>query len=237
MNDVIWLRRGEFRTFVFSRHQPHTFSDFLKQPGQAVAVNTETNTYSESYTFGVRQMTDAALSRQGTIRASATDDDYLRRAEHLLYHQQEAEEKKGNPKSLGFLTRKQFEVLRIRAKGYSQAETASELGLSRASVSMIEGRARRKVVRAQATIAAFNQIRSHHKVVVPKGSRLQETPMLVLREADRFHTHIKLNMIDILRMVKKDRADCISGGRTTKEIAFIFNERGKLFLCSNSEQQ
>jgi hypothetical protein len=62
----------------------------------------------------------------------------------------------------------------------------------------------------------------------------------VLQEADRYNVHLKSNMVEILRMVKKQKRNSISQeGRTTEEIFFSFNERGKLSIASarNSENQ
>jgi Tfx family DNA-binding protein len=139
-------------------------------------------------------------------------------------------------RGLGFLTEKQFAVLSLRGKGFSQREISKELGLSRASVSMIEGRALKKVRRARETLDVYElTMRSQHKVIVEVGVRLQQIPMIVLQEADRHHIHLKSNMVDILRMVKKQKPKALSEGRTTEALTFAFNERGKVSLLSEDE--
>jgi Tfx family DNA-binding protein len=135
--------------------------------------------------------------------------------------------------SLGLLTRKQLEVLELREKGYSQLETARLLEVSRASVSMIESRARKKIERARDTIRAYEKIQeAQHVVTIPKETRLQQIPMLVLQEADRCRIHVRSNMVDILRLVKSERPRLLSKGKTTGGMQFAFNERGKLRLLS-----
>lgn len=133
---------------------------------------------------------------------------------------------------LGFLTRKQYQVLCMRDRGYLQREIAIQLRMSRSSVSMIESRARKQIKKARQTLSILELARAQtqHKVAVEKGTRLQKIPMIVLQEADRFGIHLQSNMVDILRMVKKSKQSCISDGKTTSRILFAFNEKGRLLL-------
>lgn len=103
--------------------------------------------------------------------------------------------------------------------------------ISRASVSMIEGRARRQVFRARQTIQYFEMVQKQYEVTISSSVRLQQIPMLVLQEADARGIHLRSNMVEILRIVKKFKADCIgTDGRLREKIVFQFNERGKLSL-------
>jgi Tfx family DNA-binding protein len=132
------------------------------------------------------------------------------------------------PKSLlGFLTEKQFRVLELRSRGYTQREVAQMLRMSRAGVSMIEGRAREQVDRARKTVKIFELIsQNQHKITIPIGTRLQKIPVLILQDADHFQVHIQFNMIEISRMVRRQKPDCLINGVTVKELVFSFNERG-----------
>jgi|ERR1700733_10790237 len=131
----------------------------------------------------------------------------------------------------GFLTEKQFLVLSLRSKGYTQREIAFELNTSRASVSMLEGRAKKQVVLARQTLRMYNLTQTQHIVTIEPGTRLQKIPLIVLLEADKFQIHLRSNMVEILRMVKKQKPDSWSpDGKTIEEIAFKFNERGKISL-------
>ena len=132
---------------------------------------------------------------------------------------------------MGFLTEKQFVILTLRAKGYSQGEIAAELHMTRSSVSMIEGRARQQVERARHTLRLFELTQTQRTVAIEIVTRLQQIPLIVLQEADKHSIHLRKNMVDILRMVKKEKREALSPeGRTTKRILFSFNERGKLSL-------
>ena len=131
----------------------------------------------------------------------------------------------------GFLTEKQAQILHLRCRGYTQREIAAELKISRASVSMIEGRARRQVRRAKQTTEFFEFIQNQYEVTMESGTKLQQIPMIVLQEADNHKIHLRSNMVEILRMVKKTKGASLGpDGRINEKLIFTFNERGKLFL-------
>lgn len=131
----------------------------------------------------------------------------------------------------GFLSEKQSRVIFLRSCGFTQLEIAGDLKMSRASVSMIEGRARRQVLRARQTVQFFELVQKQHEVKVNPGTRLQQVPMIVLLEADKFGIHLRSNMVEILRIIKKSKTACIgSEGRLCESLLFRFNERGKLTL-------
>ena len=110
----------------------------------------------------------------------------------------------------------------------TQKETAKELGTTRANVSMIELRARRKVLLARETLRAYQSTLTEHHLVIPKGTKLYEIPTAVLREGDRFGIHIQSNIVEIIRIVKGLHPVCFEGGKTNRSISFVFNQSGKL---------
>lgn len=130
----------------------------------------------------------------------------------------------------GSLTELQYRVLAFRGKGLTQKETARELRTTRANVSMIELRARRKVDLASETLRAYKTTLTDHEVTVPKGTRMYDIPRLVLAEGDRFGVHLRSNIVEIVRMVKALRQGCVVGGRTTRRLTFVFNQGGRLRL-------
>jgi HTH-type transcriptional regulator, fmd operon transcriptional regulator len=135
---------------------------------------------------------------------------------------------------LGFLTRKQFQILYLRDRGFLQREIALEMHMSRSSVSMIETRARRQVVKARQTLKVLEGVKSQsqHVVRIERGTKLQRIPLLVLQDADKYQVHLRSNMVDILRMVKKFKGDYLVRGKTTRRIILSFNERGRLQIQS-----
>ena len=134
-------------------------------------------------------------------------------------------------KRYGFLTEKQSRILFLRSRGFTQLEIAKQMKISRASVSMIEGRARKQVIRARQTIHYFEAVQKQYEVVVNSGVRLQQIPMIVLQEADKHGVHLRSNMVEILRTVKKIKSNMLgTDDRLTEKLEFRFNERGKLSL-------
>ena len=136
---------------------------------------------------------------------------------------------------IGVFTENELNVLRCRGKGMSQQETAVELHTTRANVSMIERRARRNLERARETLKAYELTLTDHAVIIEVGTRSQEIPGIVLREGDRFGTHIQSDLVDIVRMVRSLEPICLTGGKTNRCLRFTFNQSGKLSLAEESE--
>jgi Tfx family DNA-binding protein len=122
----------------------------------------------------------------------------------------------------------QYMVLVLRGKGMTQKETAKELRTTRANVSMIELRARRKVALARETLNAYRSTLTYHVVTVPKGTRFYDIPTFVLREGDKWGIHMQSNVVEIVRMVRETRPAYLENGKTIRSIPFIFNRMGKL---------
>ena len=132
----------------------------------------------------------------------------------------------------GLFNQKQLKILKFRAKGFTQLETAKELGTTRANVSMIEWRARKKLDKARETIQAYEALQSSHTVLVEKGTKLAEVPLLLLPEGDKRHIHIKSDIVEIVRLVKALRPNPVRDGKTIRGLEFKINERGKLLVSS-----
>ncbi len=64
---------------------------------------------------------------------------------------------------------KQLKILKLRARGFTQRETAKKLGTSRANVSMVEWRLRKKLEKARETINAFESLLLSQKISVRKS--------------------------------------------------------------------
>ena len=98
---------------------------------------------------------------------------------------------------------------------------------------MIEMRARRKLVRARDTLAAYESTLTDHSIEIEKGVRIFDIPHIVLREGDKFGIHLQTNFIEIIRIVKGHRPSLLRKGRTANAIMFSFNEKGKVRLIES----
>jgi HTH-type transcriptional regulator, fmd operon transcriptional regulator len=132
----------------------------------------------------------------------------------------------------GLFNQKQLKILKYRARGFTQSETAKELGTTRANISMIEWRARKKLEKARKTIEAYEALQSSHKLVVGKGTKLAEIPLLILHEGDKRHIHVKSDIIEIVRLVRAVKPSAVKDGKTNRPVVFTINERGKLLVSS-----
>jgi HTH-type transcriptional regulator, fmd operon transcriptional regulator len=122
-------------------------------------------------------------------------------------------------------------VLRYRTSGLSQLQTAKKLATSRANISMIELRAKKKLEKARETLWAYEAMLSKHVVSVKQGTRLQEIPSIVLGEADRFEIHLRSNLVEIIRMVKRADPTCLKNGEITRDLELAFTQSGLLTLA------
>ena len=134
-------------------------------------------------------------------------------------------------KKHGSLTKRQFLVLKYRTSGLSQLQTARKLTTSRANISMIELRAKKKIEKARETLWAYESMLSKRVVRVKQGTRLQEIPSIVLAEGDRSKIHLRSNLVEIIRMVKRVDPACVKNGEITRDIEFAFTQSGLLTLA------
>jgi HTH-type transcriptional regulator, fmd operon transcriptional regulator len=129
-----------------------------------------------------------------------------------------------------------MKILKLRMKGYTQLETANELGLTRGNVSMIEWRARKKIGKARETLQAFESLQSFCKVVIEKNTKLAEVPRMVLHEGDKRHIHVQSDLVEIVRLVRAVKPSCVRGGKVSRQLVIRINERGKLEVLSGQSQ-
>ena len=134
---------------------------------------------------------------------------------------------------LGLLNPKQYKILKLRAKGLTQLETAKELGTTRANVSMIELRALRKIEKARETLLTYESLQSTHKISVEQGTKLAEIPLLVLHEGDKHRIHVQSDIVKIVRLVRSLEPNCVKDGSLSRRVVFKINEKGK--LSANSD--
>ncbi|WP_440059691.1 Tfx family DNA-binding protein [Thermogladius sp. 4427co] len=102
----------------------------------------------------------------------------------------------------GFLTEKQYKVLKLRMKGLTQAEVAYALGMSRAAVALAEKRAWEKIRKAEETLKVFREIAAAKIVLIDEGVKLVDIPGIILNEADKLGIKIRANFDYIFGMIR-----------------------------------
>lgn len=133
-------------------------------------------------------------------------------------------------KKLGFLTKEQFLVLKERAEGFTQTETAKRLRMTRANVSMLELRARRNVERANETLRAYESTLSEHALKIERGTRLQQIPSSVFSAGDRYGIHVRANLIEIIDVLRSLDPSAVEGTRTSRELTVTLLRNGRISI-------
>ncbi len=93
----------------------------------------------------------------------------------------------------GFLTEKQYRVLELRLRGYTQERIARLMGTSRENIAMIEKKAMDNIRRAQETLEAYEKLLAVGEVDINPGTRLVDIPGIVVRRADELGVKLKTN--------------------------------------------
>jgi Tfx family DNA-binding protein len=104
------------------------------------------------------------------------------------------------PKTL--LTARQWQIIRLRAMGLTQAQVAKKLHTSRENVSIIEHRAHENLKSARATLEAVEQLSESKELVIPSGTSVFEATSMILRRADTLGIKVKISADSILAAIR-----------------------------------
>ncbi len=99
------------------------------------------------------------------------------------------------------LTKRQFEVLKMRREGKTLAEIAVKLRTSRSNISAILRTAGENVDKARNTLKLIETIKWPIKIDVRAGSNVYEVSEMVFRKADEKGIKISHNYSDIVRLI------------------------------------
>ncbi|MCI4462498.1 MAG: Tfx family DNA-binding protein [Thermogladius sp.] len=102
----------------------------------------------------------------------------------------------------GFLTEKQFEVLKLRLQGLTQAEVASRLGMSRSAVAIAEKRALRKIKLCEETLRVYRELNAVRILVFDEGTRLVDIPGVIMSEADKVGLKLRASFDYIFGLIR-----------------------------------
>ena len=113
------------------------------------------------------------------------------------------------------LTARQWEVIRFRGQGFTQAEVAKKLKTSRENVNEIEHRARLKINAAKATLAALQDPDASGEVMIPSGTSIFEAVSMILLRADVLGVRLQGSGDDVLAAIRSAWEAKIRGHRLT----------------------
>ncbi len=101
------------------------------------------------------------------------------------------------------LTRRQFEVLRMRREGKTLAEIAAKLRTSRSNVSAILKTAGENVDKARNTLKLIETIKWPIKIDVKAGSNIYEVSEEVFSKADEKGIKVSHNYSEVVRLISE----------------------------------
>jgi Tfx family DNA-binding protein len=129
-----------------------------------------------------------------------------------------------------FLTKRQIMVLRLRQAGMTQEEIARRIKTTRANVSLIEKRARENIDRSRETLKEWESIISPVRVAIKKGTDVIKVPDIVFAEADKAGIHVKLNSLDLITRIKKEKGSIISNRTLIEDMEIDITDAGEVSI-------
>jgi Tfx family DNA-binding protein len=109
------------------------------------------------------------------------------------------------------LTQRQWNVMRLRSTGLTQAQVAKRLHTTRENVTIIEHRAHQNLRAARATLSAIDELSGTKELVIPSGASIFEATSMILRRADVLRIKLKMNADSILAALRARRSSRIRG--------------------------
>ncbi len=128
-----------------------------------------------------------------------------------------------------FLTKKQFEILRLRAKGLKQKDIAKILGTSRENVSMLEKKAKEKIHKARITLELFETL-DPVEVEIKEGTNIFDIPKIIFREADKQGIHVIYNTNCLIELIKIFAHDKIYSFKVRENFKIKILRNGKVVI-------
>jgi hypothetical protein len=99
------------------------------------------------------------------------------------------------------LTKRQFEVLKLRMRGKSLAEIAERLGTSRSNVSRIARIAKQNVEKSRNTLKLVGTIEWPIRVDVRRGANVYQVCERVFKRADEKGIKVNCNYAGLVRLI------------------------------------
>ncbi|KUO42386.1 MAG: hypothetical protein APZ16_02825 [Candidatus Hadarchaeum yellowstonense] len=127
------------------------------------------------------------------------------------------------------LTKKQYEILKMRIAGKSLSEIARELHTSRANVSSIARTAEENIRKSRNTLKLVEMIDWPIKIDVKAGANIYEISEKVFQEADQRRIKISHNYSDVVRMITKALGTPgLRRRRALKDFSIVVSREGKV---------
>ena len=127
-----------------------------------------------------------------------------------------------------FLTEKQTKVLRLRAKGKTQAEIARKLQTSRSNIHSLEKRAKENIEKSENTLKISKKIKSPVTAKIKINEDIMEASKKLLSKADEKGIHVSSDIPELISKIRNEAKDKLEGRRAIKEIELYLSPNGKV---------
>jgi len=129
-----------------------------------------------------------------------------------------------------FLTPMQIRILELRARGYTQAAIARELGSSRANISITEKRARENIRKSRATLEVFKKIGAPMVVEIGRGEDIFNVPREIFSCATECEIKVRENTLSVIDKIKERVPHKVSGRVIKEDIKVTILQDGGLII-------
>jgi len=128
------------------------------------------------------------------------------------------------------LTKRQWQVLRLRATGLTQAQVAKKLQTTHENISIIEHRAHENLRASKATLHALEHLSESKELIIPSGTSVFEATSMILRRADVLRIKVKMSADSILAVLRTKRKRRIRGHHLIAAIRVEIDPDGSLLI-------
>ena len=135
------------------------------------------------------------------------------------------------------LTARQWQVIRYRAQGITQAELAKVLNTTRENVNEIEHRARLKISAAKATVEALQELEAKGDVLIPSGTSIFEAVFMIIMRADILGVKLRGSADDVLAAIRSKWRPRIKGHRLTSAVKVEVAKDGSLLARDPTSEE
>jgi hypothetical protein len=128
------------------------------------------------------------------------------------------------------LTKRQIEVLKLKAQGLSTSEIARRLGTTVANVSATEKKARENIRRAENTLKLVKMLEAPLSVVIKPETDLNQAVREIYRRADEAGIWISHSFPSLASLIQQGAGEKIRGRRVLSEIEVAITRDGEVMV-------
>lgn len=129
-----------------------------------------------------------------------------------------------------FLTKRQVEILRLKAQGRSQTEIARKLGTSRANISALEKTALRNIQKAKKTLELVKIMEAPIRVIIKPNTDLNDAVRTIYAKADEEGTWMSHSFPSLANLIQSAAGGKIKGRMVLQEFEVAITKEGSVIV-------